>query len=90
MSGEGVEESRATEIAHRVGAIWRDVLGADTQATFFELSGQSISAVRIAARIEDELGITVDIGELFEDPTGEAFARAVAARAAEAPSDRQH
>jgi acyl carrier protein len=49
--------------------------------TFFDLQGQSISAVRIAARIEDELGIVVDVGLLFEDPDLTAFTRAVLAAA---------
>ena len=59
------------EIERQVTEIWRDVLGARSDqddATFFELSGQSIAAVRIAARVEDEVGVQVDIGDLFEDP----------------------
>ena len=65
-----------------VGAIWRDVLNMPEgrqDLTFFELQGQSISAVRIVARIEDELGIVVDVGILFEDPDLATFTRAVVA-----------
>jgi hypothetical protein len=43
------------------------------------LQGQSISAVRIVARVEDELNIAVDIGILFDDPDLTAFTRAVVA-----------
>ncbi|TDD33895.1 phosphopantetheine-binding protein [Actinomadura sp. KC06] len=67
-------------ISEKVAEIWRDVLGApdgDSSATFFELKGQSISAVRIAARIEDELGIEVDVGLLFEDPDLDSFTHEV-------------
>ncbi len=67
-------------VEKRVEEIWRDVLGASQDrpdATFFELQGQSISAVRIVTRIEDELGVTVDIGILFEDPDLVTFTRAV-------------
>jgi acyl carrier protein len=67
-------------IATHVATIWRDVLGAGADrddATFFELSGQSIAATRIIARIEDDLGISVDIGDLFEDPDLPAFIAAV-------------
>jgi acyl carrier protein len=68
----------------QVEEIWRDVLGMPDgrhDATFFELQGQSISAVRIVTRIEDELGVSVDVGLLFEDPDLKTFAREVVARA---------
>ena len=72
------------EIERKVTEIWRDVLGArpdQDEATFFELSGQSIAAVRITARVEDELGVLVDIGELFEDPDLPGFVAVVLAKA---------
>lgn len=72
-------------VEKHVEGIWRDILGMPEgrqDATFFELQGQSISAVRIVTRIEDELGIGVDVGILFEDPDLTTFARAVIARAA--------
>lgn len=69
------------EMGERVAGIWRDVLGVDAgdrvDATFFELQGQSISAVRIAARIEDELGVEIDVAVLFEDPDLAGFVAAV-------------
>ena len=61
--------------------IWKTelrVTEGQTDATFFELSGQSIAAVRIAARVEEELGVTIDIGDLFEDPDMNGFVRYVA------------
>lgn len=73
----------AEEITRRVAAIWTDVLGEGSDrpgATFFELNGQSISAVRIVAAIEDELGVTVDLGDLFEDPDLETLTRDILAR----------
>ncbi|HEX6873066.1 MAG TPA: phosphopantetheine-binding protein [Micromonosporaceae bacterium] len=75
-----------SELERRVGEIWKDVLGVSDDkagATFFELQGQSISAVRIVARIEDELGVRVDVGILFEDPTMSTFIRDVVATAQE-------
>ncbi|MEV0001801.1 phosphopantetheine-binding protein [Micromonospora sp. NPDC050980] len=74
----------AQEMQQRIAAIWREVLGgADDrpEATFFELNGQSIAAVRIVARIEDELGVQVDMGDLFEDPDLATFTRDVLAKA---------
>ncbi|MFM9372912.1 phosphopantetheine-binding protein [Streptomyces sp. Da 82-17] len=76
----------SNDVEQSVRSIWQEVLSAPdgpSDATFFELQGQSISAVRIVARIADELGIEMDIGELFEDPDLETFARSVAARAKE-------
>ncbi|SFP43393.1 Phosphopantetheine attachment site [Amycolatopsis arida] len=67
-----------------VKEIWSDVLeipDGQENATFFELQGQSVSAVRIVARIEDEIGVMVDMGDLFEDPDLETFTRDVVALA---------
>lgn len=74
----------SARIEKRVGAIWREVLGPGAEqpgATFFDLQGQSISAMRIIARIEDELGIEVDVATLFEDPDLSDFTTLVMAQA---------
>jgi peptidyl carrier protein len=71
-----------TEITQRVTAIWTDVLGPGSDrpgATFFELNGQSVAAVQIAAAIEEQLGLTLDIGDLFEDPDLDTLTRVVLA-----------
>jgi len=70
-------------ISQKVEQIWREVLDVaegQEDATFFELEGQSISAVRIAARVEDEVGVQVDIGDLFEDPDMATFVQDVLAK----------
>lgn len=82
MSGNASDTGKfdRPDLDQRIGQIWRDVLSpTDEQedATFFELQGQSISAVRIVARIEDELGLEVDIGILFEDPDLRTFVSVV-------------
>jgi peptidyl carrier protein len=69
-------------VEKHVEEIWRTVLDMPegrSDLTFFDLQGQSISAVRIVARIEDELGLVVDVGVLFEDPDLTTFTRAVLA-----------
>jgi acyl carrier protein len=71
MSNQQQSALSTAEITQRVTAIWTDVLGPGSDrpgATFFELNGQSIAAVQIAAAIEEQLGVTLDIGDLFEDP----------------------
>jgi peptidyl carrier protein len=75
-----------SDVARRVEEIWSDVLGVaeiSGETTFLELGGQSISAVRIAARIEDELGVLVDIGDLFEDPDLPTFVRQIVSQVAD-------
>jgi acyl carrier protein len=72
------------DLEKKVAEIWTDILpmAVDSPgATFFELDGQSISAVRIVARVSDELGVELDIGELFEDPDLDGFVHMVTARA---------
>jgi acyl carrier protein len=84
MNGGQRSEADVPAIEQRIRRIWADVLGmreGQQDATFFELMGQSISAVRILARIEDELGITVDVGFLFDDPDLPTFVREVLAKA---------
>jgi len=79
------EDISLPAIEKKVEEIWTDVLeGAKEQrdATFFELGGESVSATRIVTRIEGELGIWIEVGDIFEDdPTLDDFIRTVAARA---------
>lgn len=82
MSTQQQSAVSTAEITQRVAAIWRDILGPGSDrpgATFFELNGQSIAAVQIAAAIGEQLGVTLDLGHLFEDPDLEALTRVVLA-----------
>ena len=75
------------EIIQRVAAIWTDILGPGSDrpgATFFELNGQSIAAVQIAAAVEEQVGVALDIGDLFEDPDLETLTNVVLARSGDA------
>ncbi|WP_069170220.1 phosphopantetheine-binding protein [Streptomyces griseus] len=77
------QPSATADIAQQVATIWTEVLGPGSDrpgATFVELNGQSIAAVRIAARVEEQLGITLDIGDLFEDPDLQTLTRGILAR----------
>ncbi|MEU1969593.1 phosphopantetheine-binding protein [Micromonospora sediminicola] len=74
-------------IRSKAEQIWRDVLNDDRsrpEATFFELRGQSITAVQMVTRLEEELGVWIDVGDLFEDPTLDSFVRDVVTKAAAA------
>lgn len=77
------------EITQRVRAIWTDILGPGSDrpgATFFELNGQSIAAVQIAAAVEEQVGVTLDIGDLFEDPDVETLTGVVLAKSGDSAS----
>lgn len=77
----------SSNIAHKVEQIWRDVLNVPSgqeDATFFELGGDSVTAVRLVSRLEEELGVWIDVGDMFEDPNLAALTEVVVAKAAEA------
>lgn len=72
----------AASVAEQVATIWKDVLNDDGQsgASFFELSGDSIAAVRLVALIEEQVGVEIEVGDIFEDdPTLADLVRTVEA-----------
>ncbi|GIH75492.1 phosphopantetheine-binding protein [Planobispora longispora] len=77
-------------VQKKVEEIWTEVLEVtegQEDASFFELGGESVAAARIVARVEDELGVWIEVGDIFEeDPTMTEFIRTVAARADAAQS----
>lgn len=71
MSGNNTEDA-VQAISGSVEQIWCGVLGVppgEADQTFLDLGGQSISAVLIATRLKDELGVDIEVGDLFDDPT---------------------
>ncbi|WP_433042379.1 phosphopantetheine-binding protein [Dactylosporangium sp. CS-033363] len=71
MSGSTTDSSVGT-VNSSVEQIWCAVLGVapgPSDETFLDLGGQSISAMLIATRVRDELGVDIEIGDLFDDPT---------------------
>jgi mycobactin phenyloxazoline synthetase len=62
----------ATELELTIAAVWEEVLEApvlDRGASFFDLGGDSLLAVRALARLAKEAGITVPVREFLADPT---------------------
>ncbi|RGC67748.1 Linear gramicidin synthase subunit B [Micromonospora sp. MW-13] len=75
-----------------VAAVWRDVLGVPvtgSAADFFDLGGDSLLAVRCAARLTAVTGVPVPPAALFDHPTVAALAAHLAARppASRRPAD---
>ena len=87
--------STAAPFSHReraVAEVWREVLGTDAVGpddNFFDLGGNSLLLIRLAARLKDVLGSDVTAVELFRFPTVRALAAHLGtedgARTAEAP-----
>ncbi|RYZ40222.1 MAG: amino acid adenylation domain-containing protein, partial [Myxococcaceae bacterium] len=98
-----VRHARFVEPTHpmeqRIAPVWARELGADRVGAhdhlFDDLGGTSLSVVRIAARLREELGRDVPVVWLFEHPTVEALAwrleresQGVSADVAPAPGHR--
>lgn len=62
----------ASEIQNVVAAIWSKVLRVEDigiDDNFFDLAGDSISAVKIISLIHDQLGVEVQPIHIFNHPT---------------------
>jgi thioester reductase-like protein len=62
----------------RLAAIWTDLLGAaqvGLHDDFFELGGNSLTAVQMAARVRAETGVAINLRAFFEGPTLARLAR---------------
>lgn len=60
----------------RLCDIWAEVLelnAVSPQDNFFELSGASLSMIRVLSRIREEFGVEIPIRAFFEDPTPSAL-----------------
>ncbi|MFA0964354.1 amino acid adenylation domain-containing protein [Roseivirga sp. BDSF3-8] len=51
--------------------------GVTVKDHFFQLGGDSLKAARLIARLEKEMGSTLDLRDLFENPTVEGLAAAI-------------
>lgn len=63
-------------------ALWERVLGrkVSADAHFFEVGGHSLLAARLVALVEQELGVTLPLREVFESPRLRELAAVVASR----------
>jgi amino acid adenylation domain-containing protein len=64
--------SPRNEDEQKIARIWMEVLGLKQLSTdddFFELGGDSLSATRAFARINQSLGIGLTLREMFDNPT---------------------
>ena len=69
------------EVEDKIAGVWRELLGIDLIGrydNFFELGGNSLIALKVASRLNKELGIKLPIVMLFEGPTVSALAKLIA------------
>jgi acyl carrier protein len=70
-----------SDVRNRLAKLWHNVLGIypdDDEADFFELGGNSLSAVELVSAIQAEFGIRPSIVALFDSPSLRALADLVA------------
>jgi len=66
----------------RMRGVWREVLGCAPKAggdNFFDLGGHSLLAIELALKAETAFGVRLDVIDVFDHPTLEAFSRHVEA-----------
>jgi amino acid adenylation domain-containing protein len=71
-----------TELERKVAEVWAEVLGrppVGRYADFFELGGNSLSAVRVVARLRERLKVEVPLRSLFETGRLADFAQTIEA-----------
>jgi amino acid adenylation domain-containing protein len=67
----------STPIEQTLANIWQEVLGTEqigVHDNFFEAGGHSLRAVQIVSRIHRELGVKIELREIFAHPTIESLA----------------
>lgn len=77
-SGHGGAPRTETEIT--VAAIWTELLRIDTiglDDDFFDLGGQSMTAVGLVARVREVFAINIELAALFERPTIRGLSEAI-------------
>lgn len=62
----------SSTIRERIVAMWEELLaleGIDLEANFFELGGDSMTAIRLLRRLREELHAEVKLGDVYEYPS---------------------
>jgi amino acid adenylation domain-containing protein len=86
--GHGAGRLPVTPLEELVGAVWAEELGVPSvgpEEDFFALGGDSLTAVRVLARLARQLGVDLSLRDLFDHPTVRGLAcRSEAARSVDA------
>lgn len=72
VTGKPATPTGSLTVQQRVSAIWEELLAVnsiDPQANFFELGGDSMTAIRLLRRLREEVGAEVKLGDVYEFPS---------------------
>jgi amino acid adenylation domain-containing protein len=78
--GSTLGDATAGEVVKRLSALWAELLdlpAVEPDSDFFALGGNSLLALRMIGRIESDLGVELQFGEIFEAPTVRALAERI-------------
>lgn len=87
---ESEQRQGAAYVAPRTAAeiqlsrLWEDLLGlpqVGVESSFFDLGGDSLTVLQMAAQVREIYGVRLDLRRLFEDPTVAQLARMVSSLA---------
>ncbi|HVK19973.1 MAG TPA: thioester reductase domain-containing protein [Actinokineospora sp.] len=73
-----------TQVESQLAAMWQDVLGVSrvgVESDFFDLGGNSLTVMRMAARVRETYDVRLDLRRVLEEPTVARLARMVGATA---------
>jgi amino acid adenylation domain-containing protein len=73
-NGEHARERRSaqTSVRQRILTMWQELLsldGIDLEANFFQLGGDSMTAIRLLRRMREELHPEINLGDVYEFPS---------------------
>ncbi|WP_279107618.1 AMP-binding protein, partial [Gordonia paraffinivorans] len=84
-------EAPSSEAEERVASVFATLLDLEQVSvteSFFDLGGNSLSALRLAARISDALGVQVSVRDVFDAPSVRELVNAVSGQAPALPPVR--
>ncbi|WP_263163951.1 thioester reductase domain-containing protein [Streptomyces sp. SCSIO ZS0520] len=73
-----------TPVEKHLARIWQDLLGlpqVGVETSFFDLGGDSLTVLQMAAQIRESYDIRLDLRRMFEDPTVARLARMIGSQA---------
>ncbi|MFE2219464.1 amino acid adenylation domain-containing protein [Streptomyces canus] len=76
-TGAAADASSDDELVNRLVALWQEVLGRDGvtgDTNFFTYGGHSLLGARLVQDVEEGVGVTVKLADLFSNPTPAALA----------------
>ncbi|GHA54149.1 non-ribosomal peptide synthetase [Streptomyces purpurascens] len=89
--GDAPEAGHRTDVERRVRQLWADEFGIDADgiaadASFFDLGGHSITAMRLVNQVREEFGTEYPMLSFYQEPTLRAMTAQLTPAAGEMPS----